>query len=193
MRAFILRVLALALALTMLGALALADSPYGTVYLPQLEFVKTEFWGGQTLPVRCGPGNNYERLAGGYAKASTDDSVYVAGWEGDWLLVLYDKSEGQRVGYVSVEKISGGRRGLWDGAAKRKLSMAYEPGKITSACSLTDDPSSYYSDAIAYCPAGLSVTLLATYYNGLNWTYVETVVDGKPVRAFVPSGCVRAD
>ena len=42
-------------------------------------------------------------------------------------------------------------------------------------------------------PEGTTVTYLTTMYNSGAWDYVETVIDGKVARGFVPSGYLDID
>ena len=46
----------------------------------------------------------------------------------------------------------------------------------------------FESDAWATLPAGTPVTYLTTMYNTEAWDYIETVIDGKTARGFVPDG-----
>lgn len=187
MRKIICRILPVLL-LVLMSACALADR--GWYDLPELRFIETHFYGGQTIPVHSGPGSRYPRMAGGYAKVSTNDVVYAAGWENGWLLINYSISGGERVGYIHEDDISGGQSdGVWGGADRKPLTLAYSGGTITDTCQLTDDPSQLYGKTICTMYEGTNVTMLATYHNGFNWTYIETVVDGKLVRGFVPEDC----
>ena len=148
-----------------------------------LEFRYKAFLGGQTLPVYSGPGYNYWRGANGNAKVTTDEPIYIAGWEGNWLLVTYGTSSGSRTGYVCTDDMADNFRG-------KTLSFEYSTRRITQQCNFTDDTSST-NNPIGYLSAGSYVTYLTDFYNGMNWAYVETDYNGKPIRGFVPAYCVE--
>ena len=100
-----------------------------------------------------------------------------------WMLMLYDaNNSGQyRVGYIEIAKIKGKKPALdilgWD----------YSPVEVMVTTTLTDDPA-LTGRAMATLPAGTRVTYLSTMYNTEAWDYIETTVDGKTARGFVPSG-----
>ena len=151
-----------------------------------LVFTKRGFHGGQTLPVYFGPGHEYGRGANGYAKASTDDAVYAAGTENGWALVMYETSGGSvRVGYVDMQQFYYNTNVL----RLQELSFDYARATITQSCTLTDDPMLNKRD-LAFLSQGTRVTYLASLYLHRNWAYIETWVDGRPMRAFVPDECV---
>lgn len=148
-----------------------------------LEFKYKAFEGGQTLPVYSGPGYNYWRGANGWAKVITDEPIYIAGWDGNWLLVTYGTSSGSRTGYVCKDD-------MVDKISARKLNFEYSTRTITQKCEFTDDTSST-NNPIGYLYAGATVTYLTDFYNGMNWAYVEASYEGKPIRGFVPMSCIR--
>lgn len=164
----------------------LACSVCALAYGPDLVFTQRNFYGGQTLPVYRGPGHEYGRGANGWAKASTDEPLYAAGKENGWALVMYETSNGSvRVGYVDLSQFhyNTGILKLSD------LNFSYSGAKITKTCTLTDDPVLNNRD-LATLSAGTSVTYLASYYKHRNWAYIETWLDGHPIRAFVPADCL---
>lgn len=174
--------LCLLLALVMTSAAASAN----VMTFPEsnsLNFQYKGFLGGQTFKVYSGPGRHYWRGANGWAKVSSDEAIYCAGQEGNWLLVTYSTSSGTRVGYVTREDIS-------ENTSAKALHFDYTSRQITKQCIFTDDPSSL-NNPIGYINAGATVTYLADYYNGLNWAYVESVIDGTPIRGFVPADSIR--
>ncbi|MBQ2948698.1 MAG: hypothetical protein IJD94_06980 [Clostridia bacterium] len=153
---------------------------------PDLYFTQRPFHGGQTLPVYYGPGHEYGRGANGWAKASTDEALYAAGVENGWALVLYETSNGSvRVGYVDMDQFHYNTRTL----KLDPLYFEYSRARITEDCTLTDDPVLNNRD-LAYLTEGTSVTYLASFYKYRNWAYIETWVDGHPIRAFVPEDCL---
>lgn len=148
-----------------------------------LEFKYKAFLGGQTLPVYSGPGYNYWRGANGNAKVTTDEPIYIAGWDGNWLLVTYGTSKGSRTGYVCADDMA-------DNMSAKTLTFEYSTRRITQQCNFTDDTSST-NNPIGYLSAGSYVTYLTDFYNGMNWAYVETDYNGKPIRGFVPAHCIQ--
>lgn len=152
----------------------------------ELTFTRRSFYGGQTLPVFQGPGSEYGRGANGYAKASTDEPLYAAGKENGWALVMYETKGGSvRVGYVDLSQFH-----YNTGILKlAPLDFSYTTVKLTQSCTLTDDPV-LYSREMACLSEGLSVTYLASFYKHRSWAYIETWVDGRPVRGFVPMDCI---
>ena len=139
---------------------------------------------GQKLAVYSAPSSSSWRGANGKASVSTNGAVWAAGWENGWLLVFYETNNGSiRVGYVDGKKISGKKD------SRPMLDFAYEAASVASACRLTDDPLLSKS-VMANLKAGTQVTYLTTCANqrGELWDYVETRIDGKTARGFVPHG-----
>ena len=138
---------------------------------------------GQKLAVYTAPSTSSYRAANGKATCSTNDQVFALGWDGGWLLMLYEANySGQyRIGYVDGATIRGNRPNLgmlsWDGSQVEVLSNV----------TLTDDPAQT-GKALTTLPAGTQVTYLTTMYNTEAWDYVETTIDGLTARGFVPSG-----
>lgn len=150
---------------------------------PAFTFKDKFFYGGQSLPVYSGPGYEYYRAANGWAKVSTDEPIMAAGREGDWVLILYGLSDGYRVGYVD-------RSQLKYTLSADQLSFAYTSAKITSSCSLTQDPISANGKALVSMSAGDQVTYLADFYDKESWAFVEVKASGEWVRGFVPANCI---
>ena len=178
MKKTMMMVLALVLMVTFAaGALACAE----------LDFTQRNFYGGQTLPVYRGPGEEYGRAGTGWAKASTDEVILAAGKENGWALIMYGTGNGTtRVGWVDLDQFKYNTKIL----KLDNLYFEYRSATITSGCSLTDDPA-LFSREVAYMPAGTRVTYLCSYYKHRSWAYVETWVSGRPVRAFVPMSCLN--
>lgn len=138
----------------------------------------------QTLPVYSGPGYQYWRGANGKACVSTNGNVFAAGWESGWLLVMYETNNGGvRVGYVASGDIKGSV------PMNTRLTFEYTTAQVIQNCQLTDDPARCYA-TIANLSAGTAVTYLTTYFNSSAWAYVETTVDGVPVRGFVQASAL---
>ena len=153
----------------------------------ELEFTQRSFYGGQTLPVYRGPGEEYGRGGTGWAKASTDNAIYAAGQENGWAMIMYGTGNGTvSVGWVDLDQFKYNTKIL----KLDNLYFEYRNATISSGCSLTDDPA-LFSRELAYMPAGTRVTYLGSYYQHRSWALVETWVDGRPVRAFVPMNCLN--
>ena len=145
------------------------------------EYVKLQT--GQKLPVYAAPSDQAYRANNGKAQVSTNGAVYALGLDQGWMLMLYEANgAGQyRVGYVDYSKIKGKKPALdtlsWDGSLVT----------VETAATLTDDPA-LTGKALATLPAGTTVRYLTTMYNTDAWDYIETTIDGKTARGFVPSG-----
>ncbi len=150
-----------------------ADRPRG------FEYVSLK--GGQKLAVYSAPGYNSFRANNGKASCSTNGAVYALGWDGGWMLMLYEASNaGQyRVGYVNGADISGTLPSLGT------LVWSRESREVVQGANLTDDPA-LTGNAMAWIPAGTRVTYLTTMYNSQAWAYVETTVNGQTARGFLP-------
>ena len=152
----------------------------------ELEFTQRNFYGGQTLAVYCGPGEEYGRGGSGWAKASTDEALYAAGQENGWAMVMYGTKGGSvRVGWVDLSQFKYNTKIL----KLEDLYFEYRNATVTTGCTLTDDPALNNRD-LAYLPSGARVTYLGSFYKHRSWAYIETWVEGKPIRAFVPMDCL---
>lgn len=149
-----------------------------------ITFSRGKFVGGQTLPVYSGPGYEYYRASGGWAKMSTDEPAYVAGREGDWILVMYPLStKGYRVGYVDRSQLKYTYRA-------DELSFSYTGVTINQDCSLTQDPLSAAPSALVDVACGDQVTYLAEFNDKRSYAFIELEVEGEWVRGFVPASCL---
>ena len=137
-----------------------------------LNFVKGSI-GKKKLAVYSAPDKKAWRGANNKAVVVPDGVEYVAGKYKSWTLILYPVSDGgYRVGYVNYKS----------GNDVPTLNFASLPAMINAPCALTDDPVQY-SSVIANLDRGTEVTYLATYEN---LAYIETKVNKKVVRGFVP-------
>ena len=160
----------------LLSAAALADTAWNEEPAV-LEFRKKSFEGGQMLPVYSGPGYEYLRPTG-YAKVSTNDTIWMAGRKGNWALVMYQKNSGGfRTGWIDASKLQYKLGG-------RSVHLTNRYAKTRRACQLTDDPKNR-SYTLTKLQSGESVTYLASYYDHIEWAYIE-VWAGTPVCGFVP-------
>ncbi len=150
-----------------------ADRPRG------FEYVSLK--GGQKLAVYSAPSYTAYRANNGKASCSTNGAVYALGWDGGWMLMLYEANNaGQfRVGYVNGSEISGTLPALG------MLAWERETREVLQGANLTDDPA-LTGNSMAWIPAGTSVTYLTTMYNSQAWAYVETVINGQTARGFLP-------
>ena len=137
----------------------------------------------QKLAVYSAPSTDAYRANNGKALCNTNGAVYALGWDNGWMLMLYEaNAAGQyRVGYVDGAKIRGTRPNL------DQLFWDRSPCQVTVNASLTDDPA-LTGRSLATLPAGTPVTYLTTMHNTEAWDYIETVIDGKTARGFVPDG-----
>lgn len=137
---------------------------------------------GQNLAVYSAPSRNSWRGANGKASVGTGGAVYSAGWEENWLLVMYETNNGSvRVGYVCADDIRGGV------PLDVSLSFDYATATVNNRVTLTDDPART-NTTITTLSAGASVTYLTSFFNRYAWDYVETIVGGQTVRGFIPAG-----
>lgn len=156
------------------------DFSTGFETLQGFEYI--ELRANQSLPVYSAPDASSWRGANGKASVSTNGSIYAAGWESGWLLLMYETNNGSvRVGYVKAGSIRGGV------PMDDYLTFSYANASVTSACTLTDDPART-GTAIATLQPGARVTWLTRFYNNAAWDYVETTVGGKTVRGFIRTG-----
>lgn len=157
--------------------------PWVGPYSDELHFEEMILDSERPLKVYTGPSERYVRGANGRASVSTNDVIYVAGWDGDWLLVKYWTNSGRaRVGYVHKSGLT------CEVDAPR---FAFEPREVVVAekCTFTDDPE-FNSSILGDLKAGRKVTLLAVYRRNGQWAYIETKVNGRPVRGFVAASCL---
>lgn len=137
---------------------------------------------GQMLSVYSAPDASSWRGANGKAQVSTEGSVFAAGWESGWLLVMYETNNGSiRVGYVNGSDMKGAV------SNNKLLTFAYDRAVVAADCQLTDDPGRCYAP-IMTLKAGATVTYLSTFINQNGWDYIETSCNGQRVRGFIPSG-----
>lgn len=153
-----------------------------------LTFTQMDVEAYRTLKVYSGPGTKYYRGANGKATVSVNGAIYIAGREGDWVLVQYDTNEGYtRVGYITAEYIDNLRE-----LDIQELEFEYFEATVLSDYELTDDPK-VYERVIGHVREGTTVTYLAGFQTAnVNWAYIETTVDNKKVRGFIPAELLRA-
>ena len=148
-------------------------------------FDYVELRSGQKLEVYSAPSSKAWRGANGKAVVGTNGAIYAAGWDGDWLLIMYETNKGSvRVGYINGNKVRGGV------PLETSLHFEYAPATVLSACTLTDDPARSGTEIVTLQP-GAQVIYLSRFYNNSAWDYVETTVKGKTTRGFVRAGSLN--
>ncbi len=136
------------------------------------------------LPVYSGPGEYYYRGAKGKAYCSTNEEVYIGGWEGQWLLVSYSvDAGGMRIGYVSAQALP---------ETVNAPSLMFEDRDYTviNECSLTDDPF-WDRRTLTSLKSGDHVIYLAEVEG---WAYVDVPSsDVGTIRGFIPFSCIAPE
>ena len=141
--------------------------------------------GAATVPVYSAPSEGSVRFAKGKASVNLREPAKFYGFtqDGNWALIEYEVSDRtSRFGYVKRSDLPSSA--TW----KYNISSVDMPVTATQDTFLTDDPNvSQYRQMTLN--AGSSVRLLALY--GAWYAYVETTLEGKTVRGFVPRACLR--
>lgn len=144
--------------------------------LPELSFFRGSFTAGQKYAVYSAPSDRSWRGASGKAAITSGSEIFVAGKDGNWVLILYELGNGLiRVGYVDSAKISG------QYTSGDALSFARTEMTLTETTVMTDDPIRQ-AGTIGKLKKGTKVTCLAEYQG---WIYVEAKVSGKTARGFI--------
>ncbi len=178
--------IALILAALMLltAAAALAEEPAGPdlSQVPELLFRRYEVGlGPGSCEIYTAPSTSLGfRALDGKAGFNTDHETWVAGKDASgWLLVRYGTYHGAyRVGYIPRGKVTGLNM-------EGRLEFSYIPCEAPVDLPITDDPLNI-SEPFGTIPQGGVYAILASYtYHG-DWWYVETRVDGKFARGFIP-------
>ena len=141
--------------------------------------------GASTVPVYSAPSESSVRFAKGKASVNLREPAKFYGLtrDGNWALIEYEVSDRtSRFGYVKRSDLPSSV--TW----KYNISSIDVPVTVTQDTFLTDDPNvSQYQQMTLN--AGSSVRLLGKYREW--YAYVETTLDGKTVRGFVPRACLR--
>ena len=75
--------------------------------LPNLTGYAGQFPKGKTYEVYRGPGREYGRSANGKASVSTNDTIWIYGIHGEWMLISYDISgRHTRYGWINTTELS---------------------------------------------------------------------------------------
>ena len=138
-------------------------------------------------PIYSAPDINAVRGANGKAMLATSGGADSAGWEGAWLLMRYEKSNGgYRVGWVPKSELN-----MITIEATRSVNFAYWTVTLAEDCALTDDPL-MESEILAYADRGEQLVYLAyyRYKQGKEYAYVRGELNGQPVCGFIPFGAI---
>lgn len=137
----------------------------------------------QKLPVFSAPSTSAYRANNGKALVNTSGAVYALGYDGGWMLMLYEANyAGQyRVGYINTAKMKGQLPALG------QLKWEWDKAQLTAGTNITDDPA-LTGRSLAFLPEGTWVTYLSTMFNNTGWDYIETTINGQTARGFIPSG-----
>lgn len=130
----------------------------------------------RTLNVYTAPSENAWRDR--KAQVTTNENVSIYGVTGEWVLVSYTIGNGSRGRFGYIDDMTLDNPESVPQLAFANLSMA-----LLTDADATDDPL-YGQAAITSLKAGDQVTLLA--FMGSEWAYVETSVEGKVSRLFIP-------
>lgn len=143
---------------------------------PELQPQNASFEKARSLKVYGAPGENTWSAEG--AMVTTDETVTIYGLEKGWVLVSYAIGDGSRgrIGYIDDKTLE-------DPEAVPQLNFCSLPMTLTKDAEGTDDPLRGKAP-IAQFQAGDKVTLLA--FMGDEWAYVQTGVDSKVCRLFIP-------
>ena len=136
---------------------------------------------GQKLAVYSAPSTSAYRANNGKATCSTNDQVFALGFDGSWMLMLYEANHANqyRVGYVQNAK--------GNTSSLPQLKWENIEATVLENVELTDDPA-LTGNSMTRIPAGTKVLYLTTMYNTDSWDYIETTINGQTARGFVPSG-----
>jgi len=129
------------------------------------------------LPVYAYPSETGWRGENGKACVDLRGGFTRLAWTDDeqWLLIDYKTNTGHRVGYIRVPE------GLHMGGSPEYLM--HIPMILVCDTYITDDPNGAQKP-IAQLKAGDTVDVLG--YTDAYWAYIETSIDGKKARAFMP-------
>lgn len=135
----------------------------------------------RTLKVYGAPSEEAYQRRG--AQVTTDETVLIYGVEDGWVLVSYDIGNGSRgrMGYIEDST-------LRDAENVARLAFSSIPITLTRNANATDDPLNG-SETVAKLEAGDEVVLLA--FMGEEWAYVQTSLDGKECRLFIPQEAIK--
>ena len=131
--------------------------------------------------VYSAPSLNAVRGANGKAMVRSYERIMTAGWNGAWLMIRYEKSEGVRIGWVANGQIGAPVE------TDHEIMFARWTMPVRMDCAITDDPVSE-SETLKNVVSGEEVIYLAHYQEdgGKEYAYIKTDLDGKLVYGFIP-------
>ena len=138
------------------------------------------------FPVYSGPGENYVRPGNSNSMMRANNTVYVFGYTGDWLLVGFEVEykKAWAVGYVSKDALN-----YMSTTGVNIPELTFQPTLIGYAddyCRLTEDPLWRGGEYMPYqIPNGTAFTVLAVRGETQAWTYIEVNTPQGPMRGFV--------
>lgn len=137
----------------------------------------------QTLKVYSAPSEDAYRESPW--QVTTDDSVGIYGVENGWVLVSYEIGNGKRgrMGYIDTTT-------LQDPQHVAALGLVSMEVPLTKDAAATDDPLKG-KGKITTLKKDTTVKLLA--FLGSEWAYVETTLEGKVCRLFIPQKSLMAE
>ena len=138
------------------------------------------------FPVYSGPGENYVRPGNSNSMMRANNTVYVFGYTGDWLLVGFEVEykKAWAVGYVSKNALN-----YMSTTGVNIPELTFQPTLIGYAddyCRVTEDPLWRGGEYMPYqIPNGTAFTVLAVRGETQAWTYIEVNTPQGPMRGFV--------
>lgn len=150
-------------------------------YISDVSCFWNDYWvevdRNKLIPVYAYPSETGWRGANGKACVDPRGGFTLLAWTDDeqWLLIDYETNTGHRVGYIRVPE------GLHMGGSPEYLM--HIPMTLVCDTYITDDPNGVQKP-IAQLKAGETVDVLG--YTDAYWAYIETSIDGKKARAFMP-------
>ena len=154
--------------------------------LPPFKFkIHKEGIGYGSCPVYTAPSEDAYRCAGGNATCQTNAKMDDAGFVAGWLLVRYETNNGGvRVGYIPPKYVRGFKSSMYP-------HFGFIPATADNTIYVTDNPMSH-TGAFAVLDPGVDFYILSKYdyykKNGLEWWYIQCVVDGKVACGFIDCG-----
>lgn len=140
-----------------------------------------KFAGGKKYPVFTGPGTDYLRGAKKKATVSTNDWIQVFGEDDGWILIQYAINKDKyRFGYIETKSLP-------KNTEVKALDFSTSLAVTVANVEITDDPL-YSKAALGTVPSGEDVLWFASMGE---WAYIETGLDGTPVRGFVPASSLQ--
>ena len=151
--------------------------------LPPFKFAKHKKGIGYgPCPVYTAPSTSAYRTANGRATCATNSAMDEAGFVNGWLLVRYETNKGNyNVGYIPPKYVKNFKSSMGP-------HFGYIPAVANEAIPITNDPMNHYNTFATLAPGEeFHVISKYNYYadQGLEWWYIECMVDGQVARGFI--------